>query len=97
MSAPREVAVSRPDAALPSPRPTGFVPGRAAPVGGLSNNWLAVHADGRVTLMFNKLEMGQGTATGQAMIVAEQLDVELGGSRCSRQTTTPVTTTRSSG
>ena len=78
MSAPREVAVSRPDAALPSPRATGFARGRAAPVGGLSNTWLAVHADGRVTLMFNKLEMGQGTATGQAMIVAEELDVELG-------------------
>ena len=78
MSAPREIPVSRPDAALSPPGYSGFGPGGRVPVGGLSHTWLTVHPDGRVTLMLNKLEMGQGTATGHAMIVAEELDVELG-------------------
>lgn len=39
------------------------------------NAWLRVEPDGRVRLMINKVEMGQGIGTAAAQIVADDLDV----------------------
>ena len=55
----------------------------AAPPEGLSpqtyplNGWVMVAADGRVTVMLARSEMGQGVMTSLAMLVAEELDVPL--------------------
>jgi isoquinoline 1-oxidoreductase subunit beta len=40
------------------------------------NAWLSIGADGVATLVLDKSEMGQGTHTGMAMILAEELEVE---------------------
>jgi isoquinoline 1-oxidoreductase subunit beta len=45
--------------------------GRFAP-----NQWLRVGPDGRVTVVIARSEMGQGTRTALAMIVAEELDAD---------------------
>jgi isoquinoline 1-oxidoreductase beta subunit len=37
--------------------------------------WITLHPDGRVTLVTTALEMGQGSRTGQAQILADELDV----------------------
>ena len=37
--------------------------------------WITLHADGTVTLVSTALEMGQGSRTGQAQILADELDV----------------------
>ena len=50
----------------PAPAGTGFAP----------NAWLRVGADGRVTLTIDKCEMGQGSQTGLAMILAEELEAD---------------------
>lgn len=39
------------------------------------NAWLRIEPDGRVRLMVNKMEMGQGIGTAAAQIVADDLDV----------------------
>lgn len=39
--------------------------------------WLSIDADGSVTVVVGKSEMGQGVRTGLPMIVAEELDVPL--------------------
>ncbi|MGK2855675.1 MAG: molybdopterin cofactor-binding domain-containing protein [Thermoanaerobaculia bacterium] len=41
------------------------------------NAWLRVEPDGRVVLVVGKSEMGQGVRTSLAMILAEELDVDL--------------------
>ena len=41
------------------------------------NGWLMISADGRVTVMLSKSEMGQGVMTALPMLVAEELDVPL--------------------
>src|SRR6059036_1553461 len=40
------------------------------------NAWLRVGTDGIVTLIVDKSEMGQGSQTGLAMILAEELDAD---------------------
>lgn len=40
------------------------------------NAWLRVESDGRVEIIISKTEMGQGTETGLAMIVADELDAD---------------------
>ncbi len=45
------------------------------------NAWLRISPDGVVTVLINKSEMGQGTWTGLAMVVADQLDMEWKGIR----------------
>src|SRR5882762_7585022 len=37
--------------------------------------WITLNADGMVTLVTTSLEMGQGSRTGQAQILADELDV----------------------
>jgi isoquinoline 1-oxidoreductase beta subunit len=39
------------------------------------NSWLRIEPDGRVRLMINKVEMGQGIGTAAVQIVADELDV----------------------
>jgi len=58
--------------------------GVAAPAlpGSLATNrrldgWLAVNADGTVTVFTGKVELGQGITTALAQIVADELDVDL--------------------
>jgi CO/xanthine dehydrogenase Mo-binding subunit len=40
------------------------------------NAWLRIAPDGTITVRLHKTEIGQGTATGLAMIVAEELDAD---------------------
>lgn len=40
------------------------------------NAWLRIEADGAVTVLISKTEMGQGIETGIAMIVADELDAD---------------------
>ena len=58
-----------------------YLPGSAAlaaaPAGPLAPNaWLSIGTDGVTTLVLDKSEMGQGTHTGLAMILAEELEVD---------------------
>jgi isoquinoline 1-oxidoreductase subunit beta len=57
---------SRHAAASPPGPETAFAP----------NAWLRVGTDGVVTLTIDKCEMGQGSQTGLAMILAEELDAD---------------------
>ncbi len=41
------------------------------------NGWIKIGADGRVMMVMNRSEMGQGVHTALAMMVAEELDVPL--------------------
>jgi len=41
------------------------------------SQWLAIHADGRVTIKPGKVELGQGILTALSQIAAEELDVSL--------------------
>src|SRR5437763_4839020 len=50
----------------PRPTDTGFAP----------NAWLRIGTDGSVTLTIDKSEMGQGSQTGLAMILAEELEAD---------------------
>jgi isoquinoline 1-oxidoreductase subunit beta len=42
------------------------------------NAWVRIAPDGRVTVMINKAEMGQGVCTSLAMLLAEELDADWG-------------------
>jgi isoquinoline 1-oxidoreductase beta subunit len=46
------------------------------------NDWIAIDRAGRVTVMINHTEMGQGALTGLATLFAEELDVPLERLRC---------------
>lgn len=41
------------------------------------DSWIAVAEDGRVTIYWGKMDMGQGTDTGVAIMAAEELDVDI--------------------
>src|SRR6266705_1130679 len=59
--------------------PPGVAPGSspaAAGPGFAPNAWLRVGTDGIVTLTVDKSEMGQGSQTGLAMILAEELEAD---------------------
>ena len=38
--------------------------------------WISIHPDGKVTLYSTVSEMGQGARTGQAQVLADELDVD---------------------
>lgn len=42
------------------------------------NAFIRIDRDGRVTLVMHKVEMGQGTYTSMPMLIAEELEVDLG-------------------
>src|SRR5213083_2310623 len=48
----------------------------AAPPSFVPNAWLRVGADGSVTLTIDRSEMGQGSQTGLALILAEELEAD---------------------
>jgi isoquinoline 1-oxidoreductase beta subunit len=54
-------------------------PGRAQPAAAPPNDtlspWIRIAPDGRVTLFTSASEMGQGARTGQAQVLADELDV----------------------
>src|SRR5204863_447339 len=56
---------------LPAPPPSAFEP----------NAFIRIDRDGRVTLIMHKVEMGQGTYTSMSMLLAEELEVDLGDVR----------------
>src|SRR2546421_8659940 len=55
-------------------RDTAARPAAAAPFA--PNAWLRIDPDGSVTLTIDKCEMGQGSQTGLAMILAEELEAD---------------------
>src|SRR5881275_2012922 len=56
---------------LPAAPPAAFEP----------NAFIRIDRDGRVTLIMHKVEMGQGTYTSMSMLLAEELEVDLGDVR----------------
>src|SRR5437867_6574765 len=59
------------------PARPGAAPGlAAAPPSFVPNAWLRIGTDGIVTLTVDKSEMGQGSQTGLAMILAEELEAD---------------------
>lgn len=72
------VAASAQAPAPPGPPPTAIPPGDSPNAGpGRVTAFLRIGADGRVTLLTPISELGQGTHTAHAMIVAEELGVAL--------------------
>jgi CO/xanthine dehydrogenase Mo-binding subunit len=51
------------------------------------DSWLIIHADNTVTAKLGKEELGQGSATGLSMIIAEELDVSMKQMRYQRPDT----------
>src|SRR5881296_2419952 len=49
----------------------------ASPPGFVPNAFIRIGSDGRVTLIMNQVEMGQGTYTSMPMLLAEELEVGL--------------------
>ncbi|MEO8310277.1 MAG: molybdopterin cofactor-binding domain-containing protein [Caldimonas sp.] len=67
---------------LPPRDRLGAVDGLPVEAGEVSlNGWIKIAADGAVMLAMNRSEMGQGTHTALAMLVAEELDVPLANVR----------------
>lgn len=56
------------------PASSSIRPGHAAPFA--PNAWLRIDTDGIVTLTLDRSEMGQGSQTGLAIILAEELDAD---------------------
>ncbi len=56
---------------LTTSRPLTTAPGQVA-----LNGWVKIAADDRVTVVMPKSEMGQGTHTGLAMVLADELDAD---------------------
>ena len=40
-------------------------------------SWIRVHADGKVTLLIGKVELGQGTVTAAAQCAADELKIDI--------------------
>src|SRR5207244_1472267 len=66
---------------LPRPAGSGRTRWRAEAAGQTTfvpNAWIRIAEDGSTTLVIDKSEMGQGVATSLPMLIAEELDVDLG-------------------
>lgn len=62
---------------------TALTQGRPPLPGSLNTNrnldaWLRIGADGRVTVMTGKIELGQGIGTALSQIAADELDIDIG-------------------
>jgi isoquinoline 1-oxidoreductase beta subunit len=53
-----------------------FAQGRLAPTGAEVTAWIVIHPDDRVVIRIARTEMGQGTFTGLAQLVAEELECD---------------------
>ncbi|MGH6911865.1 MAG: molybdopterin cofactor-binding domain-containing protein, partial [Phenylobacterium sp.] len=49
-------------------------PAGASPAAGPLSPWISIAPDGRITLTTTALEMGQGSRTGQAQVLADELE-----------------------
>src|SRR5712692_8767270 len=58
------------------PRSLGAAPAAGAASDFAPNAWLKIGADGAFSLTLDKSEMGQGSQTGLAMILAEELEAD---------------------
>jgi CO/xanthine dehydrogenase Mo-binding subunit len=56
---------------------TGELPGDLADTPRLSA-WIKINADGTVTLMIGKVELGQGAVTAISQVCADELDIDIG-------------------
>ncbi len=71
------------NASQPGPSPPVSIPNISAdldtdPSGVYAPNpWIRIHRDGTVTIVIDRAEMGQGVITGLAVLVAEELEVDL--------------------
>ncbi len=65
---PLEVAIAQAPAKLPGDLNTSP----------MLSAWLRINADGTVTLMIGKVELGQGILTAVSQICADELDVDIG-------------------
>ena len=63
-------------AASSSASPRAGATGAATPDEFVPNAWVRLARDGRVTVIINKAEMGQGPATSLSMLLAEELDAD---------------------
>jgi isoquinoline 1-oxidoreductase beta subunit len=68
------IALRWPSAA--AARPIASAGGTAAADEFVPNAWVRIARDGRVTVIINKSEMGQGPSTSLSMLLAEELDAE---------------------
>jgi isoquinoline 1-oxidoreductase beta subunit len=71
-AAQASAAARAPQRAVPLPPPHSEAGSRFAP-----NPWVRIAADGTVTVIIDRSEMGQGVVTSLATLVAEELEVEL--------------------
>ena len=55
-----------------------LMPGGGAPARGALNAYVRIEPGNRITLVMPKVEMGQGTFTSLPMLIAEELEVDLG-------------------
>ncbi len=62
---------------LPGRAPSAPAPERDAAGAFAPNAFIRIDPDGRITLVMPKVEMGQGTYTSMAMLIAEELEVDL--------------------
>lgn len=61
-------------------RPDGALAARLGDAAAL-NPFVKISPDGAVTVIIKHFEMGQGTTTGLATLVAEELDAKLGAGK----------------
>ncbi|HEX5011776.1 MAG TPA: xanthine dehydrogenase family protein molybdopterin-binding subunit [Planctomycetota bacterium] len=61
---------------LPSARASEAPDAAAAAADFAPNAWVRIAPDGRVTVLINKAEMGQGVSTSLSMLLAEELDAD---------------------
>ena len=59
------------------PSRAAMIAAAAAPPAFVPNAFIRIGSDGRVTLIMNQVEMGQGTYTSMPMLLAEELEVGL--------------------
>ncbi|TAG50070.1 MAG: xanthine dehydrogenase family protein molybdopterin-binding subunit [Betaproteobacteria bacterium] len=63
---------------------------KTAPPAAVANAWVKVSADGKVTLICHRSEMGQGVYTSMPMLVAEELGVPLSSVKIEMAPSAPV-------
>jgi len=70
--------------------------GAAAAKTSMPNAWVRIGSDNTITILSARSEMGQGVYTALPTLVAEELEVDLAGSKSRRRRRATLTSTRSS-